>query len=102
MSPQDYIDAAHAYFGANITREPSQLEVPTLVLWEQLNSKTPKWLSEHIAAGVPGAELKEIPPCRTSIQCRKPTEFNELLTNFLAQHARQPAGAKPAGRQRDG
>lgn len=68
------------------TRErAASINVPTLVIWGDLDSGFIIEASKRLANTIPNAEPAEIPECGHSPQFERPTLFNEALAGFLSR-----------------
>jgi 3-oxoadipate enol-lactonase len=88
-SEPDYRIAVTACFGADVSKALGRVLAPTLVLWGELDAKTPRDLSEAIAAGIAGANLRTVPGAAHLSHLDQPTRFAELVSDFvknLPQH----------------
>lgn len=61
MTPEDYVAASRACFEADLENVLSTLHVPTLVMIGEHDTRTPLELSQHLADGIPAAQLRRIP-----------------------------------------
>lgn len=85
MDPGAYIASTETCFGARLGELLSEIDVPTLVLWGELDEKTPRQLSERIAKAVPGATLEVIPAAGHLSNVENPAGFTRLLADFTDQ-----------------
>jgi len=86
MAAEDYVAAVSTCFRVNISDRLASVRVPTLVLWGAHDHKTPRVLSEQIAAGIAGAELKEVPNAGHLSNVDNPEGFTDLVERFLFHH----------------
>jgi 3-oxoadipate enol-lactonase len=82
MDPEAYAATARACFGARVDDRLGAVRAPTLVLWGDRDRKTPRPLSERIAAGIAGAELAEVPGAGHLSNLENPAEFTRLVAGF--------------------
>ncbi len=61
------------------------IDVPTLVLVGEQDALTPPAESERIAAGIPGASLKQVPLAGHMSNMENPDEVNQLLQGFVSR-----------------
>lgn len=92
MDADAYAASVRACFGVRIADRLAAVRAPTLVLWGNADQKTPRPLSERIAAGVAGAELREIPGAGHLSNLENPAAFTEQIDGF-AGHAARRTGA---------
>ena len=85
MGHGDYLCAVAACFGADIRAELANVVVPALVLWGELDQKTPRALSEAIATGIPEAHLKVVPGAAHLSHLDQPEVFASLVSEFAAR-----------------
>lgn len=95
MDPQAYVASTETCFGARLDRHLSEIDIPALVLWGERDAKTPRELSEHIAAGIPGAAIDLVPGAGHLSNVDNPGEFTRLVREFLTALP-EPATARPA------
>lgn len=62
------------------------VRVPTLILWGECDTLTPRPLSEELHRGIPGSRLVEIPSAGHIANLDNPAAFNAALREFL-EHA---------------
>jgi 3-oxoadipate enol-lactonase len=53
------------------------------VLWGALDTKTPRGLSEELAAGIPNSILEEVPEAGHLSAVENPEAFTKALVRFL-------------------
>ncbi|GAA4495171.1 3-oxoadipate enol-lactonase [Actinoallomurus oryzae] len=82
MDAEAYAATARACFGARVEDRLGAVRAPTLVLWGDRDRKTPRALSERIAAGIEGAELAEVPGAGHLSNLENPAEFTRLVACF--------------------
>jgi pimeloyl-ACP methyl ester carboxylesterase len=91
-----YVASARACFGADVTEGLSSVRSPTLVLWGEWDRKTPRTLSEEIAAMLPDSELEVVPQAGHLSNLDNPAAFNGAVARFLelplALHDGEAAG----------
>ena len=84
MTPHDYQIAVRACFGADVRADLDRVQAPTLVLWGEQDTKTPRPLSETIAAGIAEARLQTIPGAAHLSHLDQPGHFASLVSDFVA------------------
>ena len=84
MDVSAYTASVRACFGARVGDRLAAVRAPALVLWGDADAKTPRALSERIAAGVPGAELREIPGAGHLSNLENPAAFTRAVADFLS------------------
>jgi 3-oxoadipate enol-lactonase len=62
--------------------------VPTLLIVGELDQLLPPPIVEAMHRQMPGSELVKVPGAGHSVYFEKPAEYNRLLLDFLARHAR--------------
>lgn len=83
MRPEAYVASTETCFGATLDGSLSEIDVPALVLWGELDEKTPRQLSERIADAVPKASLETIPAAGHLSNVENPDGFTRLLADFV-------------------
>ena len=68
----------------------SSITVPALVSYGAHDRVAPRELSEAIAAGIPGADLEEVPDAGHVANADNPAAFNALLGDFLQRQPNLP------------
>ncbi len=63
------------------------MRAPALVLWGERDAKTPRPLSERIAAGLQDAELGIVPAAGHLSNLENPADFTRLTEDFLDRRA---------------
>lgn len=66
------------------------ISVPTLLLWGELDARSPLRIAYHFEQAIPNAQLVVIPECGHVTNLDRPAEFNRLLRDFCGRHP--PAG----------
>lgn len=85
MDATAYAASVRACFGARVTGRLAAVRAPALVLWGDADAKTPRALSERIAAGIPGAELREIPGAGHLSNLENPAAFTRAVADMLSR-----------------
>ncbi len=85
--PDDYAAAAAACFGVRIEHLLHTITAPTLVLWGDRDTKTPRVLSETICRGIAGARLDTVPDAGHLSNVDNPEAFARLVGGFLGEVA---------------
>ncbi|MCW2943432.1 MAG: alpha/beta hydrolase [Actinoallomurus sp.] len=86
MDADAYAASARTCFGVRIADRLGAVRAPALVLWGDRDQKTPRELSERIAAGIRGAELGEIPGAGHLSNLENPPAFTRRVGDFIAAH----------------
>ncbi len=63
------------------------VDVPTLLLWGELDERSPRAVAEQINAGIPGSRLVFIPGAGHVSSLEQPERFNAELREFCRQAA---------------
>lgn len=95
VAPDAYAASVRACFDVQLADRLAEVRCPTLVLWGERDHKSPRPLSERIAAGIPAAELVEIPRAGHLSNLENPGDFSAAITRFTGAHT--PAGAATEG-----
>lgn len=82
-----YLATVQACFSADVAGLLPLITAPALVLWGERDQKTPRVLSEHIAAAM-GVPLREIPGAGHLSNLENPVAFTAAVADFLATRAR--------------
>jgi len=98
MDPTSYRAAVETCFGAHIEALLPDVVAPTLVLWGDRDTKTPRHLSEAIARQVPNARLSVIPDAGHLSNIDNPRAFLAEVTSFHQAVAPAPAGTAQSAR----
>jgi pimeloyl-ACP methyl ester carboxylesterase len=74
-------------------------QVPVLVLTGERDRLVPPWLSDEIAAEIPGAELIRVPGAGHVVILERPDLVNDAITSLVARALAvgQPQGGQPQG-----
>jgi 3-oxoadipate enol-lactonase len=91
MPVEAYLASVRTCFGARLGHCLAGIAAPALVLWGERDTKTPRPLSERIAAGIRGARLEVIPGAGHLSNVENPAAFTTAVRRFIA------AGAAGAG-----
>jgi len=83
LRPEEYLATVRATFGVDIESLLPQVDVPTLVLWGEQDTKAPRSLSEDIAAGIRGSRLRTIPRAGHLSNIDNPEAFAREVLDFL-------------------
>jgi 3-oxoadipate enol-lactonase len=82
MDRENYLIAVRSCFGADVRAALAQVQVPALVLWGELDEKTPRGLSQAIAAAIPDAQFAAIPGAAHLSHLDQPVIFASLVSRF--------------------
>ena len=63
----------------------SEIKVPTLVVWGLLDVSSIDVIARKVVAEIPGARSQIYPDVAHMVSLEKPREFNQLLSDFLAE-----------------
>jgi len=99
LTPDSYVSAVEVCFSAQISDRLANIEAPTLVLWGDRDSKTPRPLSEAIAAGVGSARFEVVPDAGHLSNIDNPDAFVTTVRAFSAECGAQPAPVRVEGGQ---
>ncbi len=69
--------------------------VPTLLVWGELDARSPLGVARQLERAIPDAELVVIPDCGHVSNLERPGRFNEAVRAFCRAHAPRPAGGGP-------
>jgi 3-oxoadipate enol-lactonase len=78
-----YAASTRACFGVRLGARLPEVRPPTLVLWGELDNKTPRRLAQDLAAGIPGSSYEEIPAAGHLSAVENPEAFTDALTRFI-------------------
>jgi 2-hydroxy-6-oxonona-2,4-dienedioate hydrolase len=67
----------------NLGEELNQIKVPTCLIWGKNDTVTPPFVAEEFKKLIPQSELHFIDKCGHAPMMEVPSEFNEILANFL-------------------
>jgi pimeloyl-ACP methyl ester carboxylesterase len=82
MDRESYLSAVRACFGADVRPVLERVKAPALVLWGELDAKTPRNLSKDIAAGISNAAFESIPRAAHLSHLDQPAIFASLVSRF--------------------
>lgn len=85
-----YLASTQATWTGDYTSMLSSITVPALVSYGADDRVAPRELSEAIAAGIPGADLEEVPDAGHVANADNPPAFNALLGDFLQRQPNLP------------
>ena len=86
MDVDEYVASVRACFEVRIADRLGRVTAPTLVLWGDRDTKTPRVLSERICAGITGAELVDVPDAGHLSSIDNPQGFSRLTARFIGRH----------------
>ena len=86
IHPKSYIAAVRTCFGADVRHLLGAVRAPTLVLWGDRDDKTPRALSEEIAAGIRGSELRVVPDAGHLSPVDNPAAFAHAVADFVRKN----------------
>lgn len=84
-SVPSYLASTTATWTGDYTAMLSSVTVPALVAYGEHDPVAPRELSEEIAAGIAGAELRAVPDAGHVANADNPTAFNAMLRDFLTR-----------------
>jgi pimeloyl-ACP methyl ester carboxylesterase len=61
-----------------------RIEVPTLLVWGELDARSPLFVARQFEAAIPGAELLVLAGCGHLSNLERPAELSEALRRFCA------------------
>jgi 3-oxoadipate enol-lactonase len=90
VSPDAYARQATAYLQHDMLDRLSGIQAPTLVVGGEQDLLTPPWILHEVASAIPGAEFQMFRGDGAShlLPLERPTEFNQLVANFLNEPIR--------------
>jgi len=80
------ISLAKSAIRSNLNEELNQIKQPTLLIWGNNDIITPPFVGRDFNKLIPDSELFFIDKCGHAPMMEVPTEFNEILNNFLTKH----------------
>jgi len=80
------ISLAKSAIRSNLNEELNQIKQPTLLIWGNNDIITPPFVGRDFNKLIPDSELFFIDKCGHAQMMEVPTEFNEILNNFLTKH----------------
>ena len=81
--PECFARACLALSMLDLKNDVSRIKNKTLVMVGELDLATPAALARELAAGIPGAQFRELPGCGHSPQLEQPESFVSVVTSFL-------------------
>lgn len=80
-------------FGSDVDIQPffhrlTEVAVPTLVVWGDLDFPHVQERCRHVAATVPNAKGREMPDVAHLPSLERPTEITALIAEFVARHTK--------------
>ncbi|HSZ38536.1 MAG TPA: alpha/beta fold hydrolase [Trebonia sp.] len=92
MSAEAYAGSAAICFTARQASELPAISASTLVVWGELDAKTPKALSEQLASGIPAARMHVLPDAGHLSNLDNPEAFTDVVGGFLFADRATPSG----------
>ena len=80
------ISLAKSAIRSNLNEELNQIKQPTLLIWGNNDIITPPFVGREFNKLIPNSELFFIDKCGHAPMMEVPSEFNEILNNFLVKH----------------
>jgi pimeloyl-ACP methyl ester carboxylesterase len=68
-----------------------RIAVPTLLIWGELDARSPVKVARQFAKAIPDTELVVIPDCGHVSNLERPEQFNQAVREFCGGHSRRPA-----------
>jgi len=65
----------------------ARIAVPTLLIWGELDARSPLRVAREFEKAIPGAQLVVIPGCGHLSHLEQPERFNEAVREFCRAHA---------------
>lgn len=87
LTPDDYRAAVTSCFSADVSSYLPRVKARSLVLWGELDEKTPKPLSQAIVDGLPGGTLEIVPNAGHLSNMENPTAFADAILRFARRHS---------------
>ncbi|MBO0736504.1 MAG: alpha/beta fold hydrolase [Alphaproteobacteria bacterium] len=87
-TPAGFLGCSAAIMNFDFSGQLSSLRIPLLVACGAEDPGTPASENRRLAGLVPGGRYEEIPNARHFPNVERPDEFNRIMMNWLAQHAR--------------
>ena len=81
--PGGYRAMAHSMAEADLRDVLPQIRVPTLLLYGELDARSPLSVAESLRASIPGAELVVIPGVGHVANLENPNAFNQAVRQFV-------------------
>jgi pimeloyl-ACP methyl ester carboxylesterase len=69
-----------------------RIEVPTLLIWGELDARSPLTVAQQFHRAIPGAQLVVIPDCGHVSNLERPGLFNRAVREFCRAHPRPRPG----------
>ncbi len=93
QEPDAFRRQAEASAGHDLRGRLDTLSMPVHVIAGEHDIVLPHWLSEQLAAEIPGARLTVVPKAPHGLNIERAEEFNRAVLGFIAEHsqARAPA-----------
>jgi pimeloyl-ACP methyl ester carboxylesterase len=70
----------------DLTEPLSRIAVPTLLIWGELDARSPLAVARQFQEAIPHAELVVIPGCGHVSNLERPARFNEAVREFCRAH----------------
>ena len=80
------ISLAKSAIRSNLNEELNQIKQPTLLIWGNNDIITPPFVGREFNKLIPNSELFFIDKCGHAPMMEVPSEFNDILNNFLLKH----------------
>jgi pimeloyl-ACP methyl ester carboxylesterase len=92
MAPDAYSHQIDAILEHDTLSRLHHVRAPTLVVAAAEDVLTPVYLSQEIAAAIPGARLTVLPRGNHAVQIEEAESFNEAILDFLVRERKNPDG----------
>jgi pimeloyl-ACP methyl ester carboxylesterase len=76
----------------------SRIDVPSLLIWGELDARSPLTVARQFERAIPDAKLVVIPDCGHVSNLERPTQLNEAVREFCRAH---PPRQRDVGHRRD-
>jgi pimeloyl-ACP methyl ester carboxylesterase len=74
-----------------------RITVPTLLIWGELDARSPVGVARQFEHAIPDAKLVLIPSCGHVSNLERPAEFNAAVRDFCRAHSQAPSSRTPLG-----
>lgn len=83
VRPAGLLAMLTAFAGADLTAVLPTIAVPTLLLYGELDARSPRQVAEALHAGIPGSALIVVPGVGHEVNLEAPEAFNAEVRRFL-------------------
>ena len=74
-----------------------RIAVPTLLIWRELDARSPLGVARQFEQAIPRAQLVVIPGCGHVSNLERPEQFNAAVREFCRAHPPHPAAGRRLG-----